>query len=161
MTDIIQLIIPILKRRTKGFTSFPSIFCFNPSPSRGSPVLAQKWHGFSKSSNKIVCLLFGYQEKLQNFLSLFQFSLTLKKKYLEEIKFLAGHPFKKQIQWFLKYIFDSVTSFLLPFSIYLIKVGFLVLYRTQKRIMLAQEQDDIKTRKIVSCVIRSTTIKHY
>lgn len=29
------------------------------------------------------------------------------------------HPFKKQNQWFLKYIIDSVTSFFLSFSIYL------------------------------------------
>lgn len=119
VTDIIQLIIPILKCRTEGFTSFPSIFCFNPSPPRGPPVLAQKWHGFS-IRKKIVCVLF-IKESCKTSCHYFNFLFNLKWKYnysLEERKFSVEHPFKKQIQWFLKYIFDSVTSFFLSFSIY-------------------------------------------
>lgn len=75
VTDVIKLIVLVLKCRAEGFKSFPSIFCFNPSPSRGSPVLAQKRHGFSVSNKKIVQDL-TVNKSYETYFS----SLTLKKK---------------------------------------------------------------------------------
>lgn len=103
VADIIQLIIPILECRTKGFTSFPPIFCFNPSPSRGSPVLAQKWHGFAVSSKKksFVYYLFFKVSRLPVIISIFSSALNI---YIYTHtpwgKFSVEHPFKKQIQLF-------------------------------------------------------------
>lgn len=79
VADIIQLIIPILECRTKGFTSFPPIFCFNPSPSRGSPVLAQKWHGFAVSSKKrsFVYYLFFKVSRRPVIISIFSSALNI------------------------------------------------------------------------------------
>lgn len=75
VTDVIKLIVLVLKCRAEGFKSFPSIFCFNPSPSRGSPVLAQKRHGFSVSNKKTVQDL-TVNKSYETYFS----SLTLKKK---------------------------------------------------------------------------------